>query len=77
MVHHVGSCCHPNSDDVVLKLTVRVLEGDSCDVFSRLNDLGLHKLPHEFPQEKGNLILQITNLRLICLKHAVKVTPYL
>ena len=44
-----------------------------CDVLDRLNNLGLHKLPHEFPQEKGNLILQITNLGLICLKNGVKV----
>lgn len=67
MVQHVGTSYHSYGDDVVRKLT------DVCEVFRILNHFGLHKLSHEFPQEGGNFILQVSYPWLICLKHRFEV----
>ena len=52
--HREGSCCHPNSYDLVFNLTVSVLEENSCEVLRRLI-LALMSRPM-------NLLKRIVNL---------------
>lgn len=52
--HREGSCCHPNSYDLVFKLTVSVLEENSCEVLRSLI-LALMSRPMNFLKRIVNL----------------------
>ena len=69
IVHDECTSCWSNGNDVILQLIVAVVERHRCWVLAGLDDLGPHKLPHEFSELSLFFVPKIPNSGFICLKN--------